>query len=93
MSWQTPFLLYAAIVAVVTYIARRLKAPAWLAVCIPNVPIGLFFGWSVIFNIWGAGEGGALPLWIFTGPLFGVGLVASLIIIFVVPKRHDKPSA
>jgi hypothetical protein len=63
MSWQKPILLYGAFIAVITYIARRLSVPAWLAVSIPNLPVGLLFGYCVFGNVWGAGQGGALPMW------------------------------
>jgi hypothetical protein len=93
MSWQTPFLLFGAFIAVITYIARRLGVPAWLAVSIPNLPIGVWFGYCVFGNVWAAGEGGALPLWMLSGSLLAIGLIASLIIIFGIPKKNDKPSA
>jgi hypothetical protein len=82
MSWQTPFLIYAAVVGLITYIAARYNAPKWLAVGVPNASIGILLAYTVIGDKWAAGEGGALPWWFLLGPLFGSGLVASLIVVF-----------
>ena len=90
MCWQTPFLIYGAVVAIITYIARRLKAPVWLAVSIPNIPMGLFLIYSLTANKWAVGEGGAAPYWMLFGPLFAFGMLASFFIIYAIKQINDK---
>ena len=87
ISWQLGLLIFAALIAVVTGVARWFGAPRWLAVCIPVVPLGIWFGYTLIFRVWARGEGGAVPMVFLTGPLFGVGLVTSLVTVRTVPKR------
>ena len=86
-------IVFAGIIALISGIARALGAPRWLAVCIPSVPLGLWFAHSVVFKVFYAGEGGGLPGWILAGPLFVVALISSMITVFIIiPKKHDKPS-
>ena len=93
MSWPIPFLLCGSFTAIITYIIRRFGVRAWLAVSIPNLPMGLLLCYCVFGNVWAAGQGGALPWWMLIAPFFIVGVIASMIIIFRVPKKDDKPSA
>ena len=90
-----PFVLivvFGGIVSLITGIARRLGAARWLAVSIPNFPLGLFLACCLIFEITIPGNGGAFPLWMLAGILLMIALPASLITVFIVPKRHDTPN-
>ncbi len=84
-------IIFGAIIAMISRVARKRGAPRWLAVWIPNGPLGLWFAYSVVFKV----EGGVeivLPLYIFTGPLFVVGLLASLIAVSMTEPRRSKPT-
>lgn len=84
--------LFCGVIALVSGIARWLGCPRWLAACIPNVPLCLLLAFCVVFNIEGAGEGGAMDAWPVVVVLLIFALPTSLITVFNVPKRHSKPS-
>lgn len=83
ISWQLALLIFSGVIIFVTGLARRLG--------IPSVPLGLWFAYTLIFQVWAAGQGGAVPMFFFTGPVFGVAFVISLLTAFVVPGKTAKP--
>jgi hypothetical protein len=85
--------LFCGVIALVSGLARWLGCPRWLAVCIPNVPLGLLLAFCVVFNIQGAGEGGAMACWIEVAFLLVFALPTSLITVFIVRKRHGNKSS
>ena len=93
LDWHTFLLLFGVGVAVVTGIARWLGASRWLAFLIPVAPLLVCTVFSFVTGAMAVGQGGAAPWWLLFGPLTLVALPVSAIIVFIIPKRHDKPSA
>ena len=93
MSEQTAILLFILIVAAIAGIARRVGASRWLAFSIPVGLMIVLFGYCLISGAAAVGEGGAAGLWLPLGVLLLIAIPTSAITVFVVPKRHGKPSA
>ncbi|HWY29540.1 MAG TPA: hypothetical protein VNX46_02220 [Candidatus Acidoferrum sp.] len=92
MSEQTAILLFIFIVATITGIARRVGASRWLAFSIPVAPMIAWLAYCLISGAAAVGEGGAVGLWLPVGVLLLVSIPISAITVFIVPKRHGKPS-
>ncbi len=93
LDWHTFLLLFGVGVAVVTGISRWLGASRWLAFFIPVAPLLVCTVFSFVTGAMAVGQGGAAPWWLLFGPLTLIALPVSAIIVFIIPKRHDKPSA
>lgn len=93
MDWQTFLIVFGVGIAVVVGIVRWLGAPRWLAFSIPSGPLLVLFLYTFFTGAVAGGEGGGVPWWLFTGLLVLIALPVSAIIVFIIPKRHGKPSA
>lgn len=92
-SWQEALLLFIIAVFLTSGFARRLGAPIWLALCIPNVPLALLLVYHLIFDFNALGGSGPMPDWIMVGFLLAVSFLTSVVTSFIVPTKTRKPSA
>jgi hypothetical protein len=93
MSWQLALFLFIAIVAFIVGIVRWLGAPRWLAFSIPIAPLLVWMIYTLVTHEGYADEGGGMAVWVFVAMLLLIALPVSTITVFIVPKRHGKPSA
>jgi hypothetical protein len=91
-SWQQALLLFVAAIFLTCGFARRLGAPIWLALCIPNVPLASLLVYHLIFDFNAIGQGGPIPDWILLGFLLAVSFLTSVLTAFIVPARSRPPS-
>jgi hypothetical protein len=86
-------LIFIAIVSGITGIIRWFVASRWLAFLISVAPLVIWMIYSLVFPSSFGGEGGAMAVWVFVGVLLVIALPVSAITVFIIPTRHDKPSA